>query len=84
MVIRIYEKGMAKDHPFTIESCGGAVRQRTCILRPWNRTVPSFVANRVKSLPMPTLEPAKNFVPHCLMITEPAFTASPPNCFTPR
>ena len=34
------------------------------------------MANRVKSLPMPTLEPAKNFVPHCRTRIEPALTAA--------
>ena len=31
---------------------------------------------------MPTLWPAKNFVPHCRTMMEPAFTDWPPNSFT--
>jgi hypothetical protein len=81
-VSRYNKKRMAKIPSFFIS---GVISfcQTTWIFRPWKRTVPSAVANNVKSLPMPTLEPGKNFVPHCRTIIEPVLTVWPPNVFTP-
>ena len=46
-------------------------------------TCPSIVAKIVKSLPIPTFSPGKNFVPFCLTIIAPAVTLCPPKTLTP-
>ena len=47
-------------------------------------TLPGVSANKVKSLPKPTLFPGWYFVPLWRKIIFPARTASPPNFLTPR
>src|SRR6516165_9699692 len=46
-------------------------------------TTPVTLANRVSSLPQPTLRPGLMRVPRCRTITEPPGTNWPPNTFTP-
>src|SRR5579863_3299983 len=55
-------------------------------LRPRSRntTMPSTFANRVSSLPRPTLSPALKREPRCRTRMEPPVTSSPPKAFTPR
>src|SRR5688572_4434019 len=48
-----------------------------------NWTWPSTSANRVWSLPRPTLVPGWNLVPRWRTMMEPALISSPPNAFTP-
>ncbi len=59
------------------------VCQMTCTFLPWNFIVPLEVAKRVKSLPIETLVPGKNFVPHWRTIIEPAFASCPAKSLTP-
>ena len=47
-------------------------------------TSPAAVANKVWSVPMPTLRPGWNFVPRWRTRMLPPSTCSPPNFFTPR
>jgi hypothetical protein len=75
------KKGWQLYHPFFISYL--IFFQTTWTFRPWKRTCPSAVANNVKSLPIPTLQPGKNFVPHWRTMIEPAETLWPPNRFTP-
>ena len=49
-----------------------------------NTTTPAAVANKVWSVPMPTLRPGWNFVPRWRTRMLPPSTCSPPNFFTPR
>src|SRR5215469_4408793 len=51
--------------------------------RSLNSTTPVTLANRVSSLPQPTLAPGLILVPRCRTITDPPGTSWPPNTFTP-
>src|SRR5579883_2004556 len=48
-----------------------------------NSTTPVTFANRVSSLPQPTLRPGLILVPRCRTMIEPPGTSWPPNTFTP-
>src|SRR4051794_16726961 len=49
-----------------------------------NSTEPAVSANRVSSLPRPTLAPGWKWVPRCRTRISPAFTSWPPKRLTPR
>jgi hypothetical protein len=49
-----------------------------------NCTIPGIFANKVSSLPMPTLRPALNLVPRCRTKIDPPVTSWPAKRFTPR
>src|SRR4051794_8446907 len=49
-----------------------------------NSTLPAESANRVSSLPRPTLEPGWKWVPRWRTMISPALTSWPPKRFTPR
>src|SRR5438093_7869216 len=51
--------------------------------RSLNSTVPVTLANKVSSLPKPTLVPGLILVPRCRTIIEPPGTNWPPKTFTP-
>src|SRR5215468_89971 len=51
--------------------------------RSLNSTTPVTLANRVSSLPQPTLRPGLILVPRCRTITDPPGTSWPPKTFTP-
>src|SRR5579883_1675914 len=51
--------------------------------RSLNSTTPVTLANRVSSLPQPTLRPGLILVPRCRTMIEPPGTNCPPNTFTP-
>src|SRR5262249_21334923 len=52
--------------------------------RSLNSTTPVTFANRVSSLPQPTLRPGFSLVPRCRTMMDPPGTSWPPNTFTPR
>src|SRR5215469_741892 len=51
--------------------------------RSLNSTTPVTLANRVSSLPQPTLIPGLIFVPRCRTMIDPPGTSCPPKTFTP-
>src|SRR5580693_7794784 len=51
--------------------------------RSLNSTVPVTLANRVSSLPQPTLSPGLSLVPRCRTMMEPPGTNCPPKTLTP-
>src|SRR5258708_3002844 len=51
--------------------------------RSLNSTTPVTLANRVSSLPQPTLRPGLIFVPRCRTMMDPPGTSWPPKTLTP-